>query len=512
MRLTIFRRVILAQGILILLMLGLSLYALSNLHEINRLHAGILTVDLACIREEKELLRIFLAEIRNAEKFLLFHDEVFRENLRRGSKDFEETLTRVAALVDTERERELATEVADLHSHYHEELVAAYADKVRWEQVKEMISDGLIERANELIRLREQIVAAKTKQAQDRSALAAYIMGWLSAGGIAVALILAYFHARGISGPLEELAREMQQVAKGEFSRSLNLRAPREVQELAANFNRMTEELAQIERMKDDFTAHVSHELRTPLTAIREGAALLLERIPGPLTASQSEVLEVVRSHTERLFRSISAILDLSKMEAKMMEYQFTACDLCALIARCVEESRLVAVKRQIELRYEPASELPLLMMDEVRMRQVVENLLSNALKFTPEGGEVHLWTRLREGGNGLEVEVNIRDTGEGIPPQEIQRIFQRYYQPPQLGSRRRQGTGLGLAIARHIVEAHGGRIWAESEPGKGATFTFTLPISSDPLTITAAGPSASPRPESRQTNGNGTSDETRSS
>jgi len=293
---------------------------------------------------------------------------------------------------------------------------------------------------------------------------------------------LAYLHARGISRPLKGLAREMGHIGRGEFYRTARAEGPTEVVDLARSFNRMAVELEQLDRLKADFTAHVSHELRTPLTAIREGTALLLEGISGPLTKSQREILEVVRNHSQRLFQSISSILDLSKMEAEMMDYDFTMCDLRALIEKCVVAVDLIARKAEVNVRCNIMGSIPMLLGDERRIQQVLDNLLSNALRFSPSGGEVRV-EAVALGSNrrqGTSVEVRVSDDGPGIPPGEVHNIFKHFYQSRNQKSGGHQGTGLGLAIARHIVEAHGGRIWAESELGHGSTFHFVLPVRTD--------------------------------
>ena len=231
----------------------------------------------------------------------------------------------------------------------------------------------------------------KRLRAGAHAASAAEVMFWLTVFGIAGALVMAYLYARGISRPLSQLAREMRRIGRGEFYRTAHVNGPREVGELARSFNLMAEELEHLDRLKADFTAHVSHELRTPLTAIREGTALLLEGIPGPLTKNQSEILEVVRNHSQRLFQSISSILDLSKMEAEMMDYEFTLCDLRTLINKSVESVDLIARKRDIKLQTRIMGPIPMFMADERRIQQVLDNLLSNALRFSPEGGEIRV-------------------------------------------------------------------------------------------------------------------------
>jgi two-component system sensor histidine kinase GlrK len=277
------------------------------------------------------------------------------------------------------------------------------------------------------------------------------------------------------------LAQELRLVGKGEFQRYLDIRSPAEVGELARAFNWMALRLTQLDDMKADFIAHISHELRTPLTAIREGTTLLLEEIPGPLTTSQREVVDVVQSHSERLYRFLSSVLDLSKMEAGMMEYIRVPSDLSALLTRSIQTVQLTAQRKRIRLEMICPPRLPLLVLDEGRMQQVLDNLLNNAMKFTSEGGLVRVAVALGEKkGETSEdrwVEVRVSDTGAGIPPEEIDRIFHKFYQSPHHHSQLERGTGLGLAIARNIVQAHGGRIWVESQLGVGSTFIILLPV-----------------------------------
>jgi two-component system, NtrC family, sensor histidine kinase GlrK len=480
MRLTIFSRVMIAQSTLIALILVVSLYALAKLHLVSELSTDALTVDATCLNEEKRLLKAFLAEMRNAEKYLLIRDQAFYEGYTKNKDDFTDALSRITGLISMDREKELVTEIALFHNLYNEELNQIISGDGASEQTKVRLSEGMVERANELIRLRDQATSAKTALVRDHASSAAEVLFWLTLFGMGGASLSAYFHARGISQPLKRLAQGMRHVGRGEFTRSLQINGPKELQDLALAFNMMAEELEHLDRLKADFTAHVSHELRTPLTAVREGTALLLEEIPGPLTEGQREILDVVRNHSQRLFHSITSILDLSKMEAEMMDYDFTACDLTALIEKSVTAVDLIARKREIELRSSVDDEIPMMMIDERRIQQVLDNLLSNAIKFSPEKGEIFVDAFLSENhGGGRTVEVRVSDEGPGIAREELQNIFKHFYQSTNNRAKGQQGTGLGLAIARHIVEAHRGRIWAESETGGGSTFHFTLPVDS---------------------------------
>ncbi len=479
MRLTIFWRVIFAQSALMALALALGLYAITALNWLIRLDTSILAIDTACIEEEKRLAKVFLAEMRHAEKYLISRDDAFHDGFLQGGESFLQNLAKISSLVDTPLERELTEEIRDLHSRYQEEFNLAAARKNFREPLKPELGDGILDRINQLIRLREQTMEGKTAAARDHAVSASNTMIWLMLGGIAGALLLATLHARGVSRPLKKLAKDMHHVGKGNFARSLESHAPKEVSELVRAFNRMSEELEQLDRLKADFTAHISHELRTPLTAIREGTALLLEGIPGTLSDSQREILEVVRSHSDRLFSAITSILDLSKMEAEMMEYEFTPCDPAALICRSIDSMQVIASKKGIDLQTYVPDDLPLLLLDERRMQQVLDNLLSNALKFTPEGGKVFVAAQVHQNSDRStrQVKVIISDTGPGVPEEDLEKVFKRFYQSPRGTGKQHPGTGLGLAIARHIVEAHQGCIWVESLVGQGSNFIFTLPV-----------------------------------
>lgn len=487
MRLSIFWRVTLLQSALIALLLGLSLYAITELNRLAHLSSNILGVDTNCIEDEKRLLGIFLGQMRSAEKFLLLHDDAFYKTFLQADTDFTNTTNRILSLVDTPKERQLLATIVTAHSQYSDLFEHAPTQKKAWQEAKTALSDKIIADTDELIRYRETSTARKTATARDQAKAAASIMGWLTLGGLTLTLLLAYFHARGVNRPLKRLAREMHQVGKGEFDRSIELNAPPEVEELAEAFNWMARKLAELDKMKADFMAHVSHELRTPLTAMREGTALLLEEVPGPVTDSQREILGVLETNTEKLFQSISLILDLSKMEAGMLEYQQTPCDIKRLIGAGVQAVELIARKKQIHLKTHFNGDLPLVSLDEQRLFQVLENLLSNALKFTPPGGQVSVNSAVvveERLPPRQRIEMRVSDTGMGIPAEETERVFERFYQSSLNRGRGQQGTGLGLAIARHIVEAHGGKIWVESEAGKGSTFVVRLPIGDEKTVV----------------------------
>ena len=488
MRLTIFWRVILAQLTLIALILGVSLYAFSQLHHLASLSTDILATDSASIEAEKRLLKTFLLQMRSAEKYALLRDDNLYKYFVEGSNDFTRAFENVMALVHTPQERALLEEIRELYTRYATGLKTAFTPNSAWARGKTEISETLIARINALIRFREEMIAHKTVTTRDQAVSGASTLRWVSLGGIAGAILFAYVHARGVSRPLKKLAQGLCRVGQGEFHGVLDMPAPKEVSELVRTFNQMATRLAELDSMKADFIAHISHELRTPLTGIQEGTALLLEQIPGPLTPTQQQILGVVRNHSARLARHISSILDLSKMEAGMFEYVQAQSDLTVLLERGIEAVQLTAQQKRLHIEVLCPSPLPALYIDAARMQEVLDNLLSNAVKFTPEGGTVTMTVGL-QGEKQLWVEIRVCDTGRGIPTEDVARIFDKFYQSAYHRQEKQQGTGLGLTIARHIVEAHGGKIWAESQVGQGTTFVVTLPVNHSEANLTLASP-----------------------
>lgn len=479
MRLTIFWRIIFAQLSLIALIIVVNVYALSQLHHLARLNAEISSRDGASIEAGKHLLRVFLGQMRNAEKYVLLQDKTLYQHFTEGSRQIDSTIETLVALAETPHERDLLEHVKTLYGQYQDALATALAPQSTWQKVKGNIGAGITNTINELIRFREGEIARKTAAARDLAAFATTMVSWSTFGGIAVVVLLSFVNARRVSRPLKSLAQELRLVGKGEFQRHLDIQSPTEVAELARAFNWMALRLAKLDEMKEDFIAHISHELRTPLTAIREGTTLLWEEIPGPLSPAQRQIIDVVRNHSERLFYFLSSVLDLSKMEAGMMEYIRVPSDLSALLDRSAQMVQLMAQRKGIRLEVLCPTPLPLLSVDEARMQQVFDNLLTNAVKFTPDGGVVRVSASVQEDNARHDrwIEIRVSDTGVGIPAEEVERIFDKFHQGPAHQQANHRGTGLGLAIAQHIVVAHGGRIWVESQVGKGSTFVIVLPV-----------------------------------
>ncbi len=236
---------------------------------------------------------------------------------------------------------------------------------------------------------------------------------------------------------------------------------------------RMEEQLRAMDRMKSEFIATVSHELRTPMTAIKGSLGLALAGAAGNLAGDLRDLLTIAQNNSERLIRLINDILDLSRIEAGKLNLRLGPVDMATIVRRSVVELDALAGQKQITVHVDLPPRLPAVIADPDRIGQVLVNLLSNALKFTDAGGNV----TIRAEHTGSWVTLRVIDSGIGIPREHLKAIFERFHRVDNAASRRTGGTGLGLAICQAIVAEHSGHIWAESEPGKGSTFSFTLPI-----------------------------------
>lgn len=243
------------------------------------------------------------------------------------------------------------------------------------------------------------------------------------------------------------------------------------------------ERLRQLDRSKRRFLANMSHELRTPLTNIIGFARLMLKEIDGPLTDQQRHDLEIIYHNGEHLLGLINDLLDISQIEAGLMELEFREVDLGDLIRSVMATAGALVRGKPVVMREIIASDLPKVRADPARIRQVLLRILANAAKFTDRGAiTVRAWPV-----DG-EVWVSVSDTGVGITPEHLERVFERFEQGVVESGRRPEGVGLGLALSKEFVEMHGGRIWVESEVGRGSTFTFTLPLQPVPSSRSEGG------------------------
>jgi signal transduction histidine kinase len=280
----------------------------------------------------------------------------------------------------------------------------------------------------------------------------------------------------------------------------------RELSEKNTELQAAYERLKQLDRLKSNFLATVSHELRTPLTSIMGYGEMLAEGIGGPLNDEQLEFVQTIRAKSDQLLGLIMSLLDLSKLESGTMVIRRADVVIAEVLLDAASTIAPSAAKKSVDLRVEAEEDLPAILGDSERLRQVFVNLLDNAVKFTPPGGTVALTARaILEDPDDLpglvlvaplrhEIEVRVADTGIGIPESQRLRVFDPFYQIDQSSTREHGGTGLGLSIVKRLVEAHRGSIRIDQNHPQGAVFVVTLPTAGS-----GAGPASTAKlPSSR--------------
>jgi signal transduction histidine kinase len=231
--------------------------------------------------------------------------------------------------------------------------------------------------------------------------------------------------------------------------------------------------LEEANKLQADFTAMIAHDLRSPLMNVIAAAELMEQELMGPVSAEQRKWLERIRANGRKLVDLTSDFLDFSKLEAGQLELQKERTDLNDLLSELAENYRLPAQSKGIALTCRIPPEVAPIHADRRRLDQVLSNLLSNAVKFTREGGAIHVEAYIAHGSG---VSIKVKDSGVGIPEEELGNLFQKYRQASSAKTSDHRGIGLGLVICKRIVEAHGGSICVQSKEGQGTTFTFTIP------------------------------------
>lgn len=325
---------------------------------------------------------------------------------------------------------------------------------------------------------------------------------------LALVITLVLLAARRIVKPIEALVASARAISSGDFSQQVKVSGRDEVGQLATAFNQMvrdlniareelkeysgnlesmvasrtedllrkTQELEEANQTKSRFLASMSHELRTPLNAIIGFSELMLDAIPGEINDEQRECLSDIWDSGRHLLNLVSDILDLSKIEAGAMQLKLESLDLAEVINDAVRSVRPILEDNKHRLHITVDKGLPRVSADEQRLRQVLLNLLSNAIKFTPPGGELAIGVSENDGG----CQISVADNGIGIREEDQVKIFDVYTRGDTLAGRAIEGAGLGLAVTRQLVEIAGGKMWLESEYGKGSKFSFTIPLSTE--------------------------------
>ena len=465
-----------AGYLVVLFLLGASnIYAIWKLVQFNALIFESYNEDIRLLDLEKKLVDSTFSQRQFEQKYILTRDSVLYNQFLSAKEDFERTLAEVNTIPVSSVQSDSFKKIKESHQRY-QSLVETEVKNMRnnrnydrdWYKTEKVkAADTILEEVKELDQFSRKEFYNKTKIVSDAGAMARTVAIISFIMAVLLVILLSFFITRSITNPLLKLVKKTRDIQSGIFDCDLDVSAPPEIKALTEAFNLMCNRLKVVDKIKTNFFAMISHELRTPITTIKEGASLLLEGTCGSTTEKQSKLLTIITAESNRMTSLVNSILDLSKMESGMMEYNFERGGIRPLIEQVINEITPYAEAKRIHLENLVNINLPLHRMDSERILDVLRNLIGNAIKFTPEEGKISIAANLRKSG----LEVSICDSGPGIPKEKLLAIFEKYESSDQ-----KKGTGLGLAIVKHIVTAHGGKVWAESDPGQGSRFIFVLP------------------------------------
>ncbi len=483
---SILSRLISSYLLIIIIVLLSGLYTMWTLNEFNRTIRSITTKDSRMIRLSEESLEILDRENAAEEKFFASRDTEYYRQFKNFQDDFNNRLVELDSHLDPVRRQNFLEPIRALHGQYgalFEGVVGrlssrkpADADLADYRPERDRITSEAGQKLRELNQALSYARYEKIVKLEENSSLTTKVIQFSLIAAVVMVIIISVINTRAVNTPILHLLEKTKAVAKGDFGDPLEIRSPPEIRELAEAFNTMCDRLKELDQMKIDYIGYLSHELRTPLTALKEASSMLHEGVFAAMPEKQKELHSLIREECERLIRSVNRLLDFSMMESGMMTLSLQKAPLEPIVEKNLLRFSPVSERKNITLQAQIQPDLPPLRMDTERIDVALENLLSNALKFTAEGGRIRVAARYRP--EQKSIEVSVSDTGRGIPASGLKEVFEKFKRVDD-GKGTVRGTGLGLAIVKHIINAHGGRVWAESEVGKGSTFTFSLPVPS---------------------------------
>ncbi|MDR4504379.1 MAG: ATP-binding protein [Candidatus Scalindua sp.] len=485
MKFTIFKRLTFGYIAIMLLVIFLGVYVTVKLNQLTLLTRSIATVDSSIINQIEHILDTMYSQESFGKKYLISGDKDFYKQFIDIKEYLRKDLEALEPFLEGTENEMIYADALKQYDRYHSlfeneykfiEKGQEYAKdryRVKKENIIDQINQGLVK----IVRATRLASYKKIYGANQISSHVLKVTAITAVLTVIIGILISFFNTKSINRSVLLLQDRTRKIAKGKFAKIQDITSPPEIKDLADSFNIMCERLKEIDELKEDFISRVSHELRTPLTAIREATSMLLDGVFANEPEKRHELLTVLHEECERLIHLVNRILDLSCMEAKMMGYHFKECNIIPVIQKSVLNIAPIAQRKHINLELKPPKNVPFVKIDKERIGQVMENLLGNALKFTDSGGEVIVNCGCRKGKGSGRIEISVSDNGCGIVEENLKNIFDKFVRI-ESGEKPVRGTGLGLSIAKHVVTAHGGIIWAQSKPGEGSVFSFSLPVS----------------------------------
>jgi two-component system sensor histidine kinase GlrK len=468
-KLTIYRKLMIGFGTVILLMVVATAYVLVELHKVTRTSRTALTIDVQAIDLEKEMRTILYEEERYADRFFMAQDTVYRKVFLDYNRIFVRHLDSLSGMLSDPRERQTLDLAGQMHEWHFSSVIGADLAPSAVNQRADAM-DKIRKWLDSLISSRQHAVDTfvdSIDRATQRSLEVALL---IAVGTFLAAIGSALIITRTITRPIGTLVAGTKVIAGGSFTR-IRIPSHDEIADLARAFNSMSASLDELNRFRAEMMQHISHEIRMPLQSILSAHYLLTKKADDPVSDNQLKLLNGIRENVQKIADFSNQFLDLSKVEAGMMQYNSAPVDIAALVRPIVDDAGTVAARKEITLSF-VASPTPPVFIDPDRSTEIFGNIVNNALKYTQSGGAIDVSV----GSCPFGVQVVVRDTGPGIPREDLPKIFTKFYRTNTAVKGGNRGTGIGLAFVKALVEGQGGRVHAESTVGVGSTFTVEFP------------------------------------
>ncbi len=475
MKLTIYKKMWLGFGIIILLMLAANVYMISALRGVMSGTENTFAYDMRAADLAKQMKALLYEEEPYAQKAAFFQDKEYFKVFEEQSRVFKQFADSLESLGLSENKVAIVNRVQESHAWFSEAVRrATHGIGRRLDQAEENLRsdtlDAMHAQLDQFIQLNQQAVQNAIGEINDGMVRSTNVAYFLTVGAFIAAIIAAVFITLTITKPIGILIRGTEEIAKGKFL-PISVQTQDEMSLLAQAINNMSAKLESIDKLKTEMMHHISHELRTPLQAMTSALNLMTDQRYGTLNNEQLRLTAFIREGINKITAFSHQFLDISKIESGAMKYNFVPTDLLSVMLPVVEEAKLIALRKNIVVTMD-ASPIPKVKTDIDKIPQVYSNLLSNAIKYTPENGRIHI----EVGTSKFGVKVSVTDSGVGIAPEDLPNVFTKFYQAKNSSKASSRGTGVGLALVKALVEAHGGRVFAESAVGEGTTFTVELP------------------------------------
>lgn len=482
MKLTIFSRLAIGYFAIFIFVTAVNFYSVYLFHQLRKTTNSILAVDNRLIENAQKMTDVFLLMVENERKFIIIKDQELYDRFLIAKIDFENLFRQTETIANTKNVKDIIERIKKDYRRYQ----SLFAEEFKYlktsqeyvtdtyKKKKEDVVNGITEGLMKIGLLSQHYTYKKIIELNSIENTAIKVAVGMTLASIIFIIVISIFITVNITSPLNKIKNKTREITGGSFECDLNISSPPEINELALAFNTMCNKLKEIDRMKFDFFALMSHELRTPLTSIKEGSNLLSEGLSeGEASERQKRILNIIAEESARLIDMVNSLLDMSKIEAGMMMYNFSQSDLIQAINKVAREIEPLAATKNIKIEQKVINKIPVVKVDIERILQVLRNLIGNAVKFSPKGGHIRVSIATVTKG----VKVSIEDNGPGISEENITSIFDKFHQADITSSNRIKGSGLGLSYVKHIINDHGGEVWVESSIGLGSTFIFTLPV-----------------------------------